>query len=44
LIASLAAFASHSLVENPLFSVHILSLLMIVAALANKHNYAKQHA
>lgn len=44
LIASLAAFASHSLVENPLFSVHIFSLLMMVTALANKNNHTKQYA
>ena len=44
LIASMAAFASHSLVENPLFSIHIFSLLMIITALANKNNHTKQYA
>lgn len=32
--ASLASFVIHSLVENPLFSIHILSLLLIIMALS----------
>ena len=32
-IASLAIFSVHSLVENPLYSVHVLPLLLILAAL-----------
>ncbi|HOX10448.1 MAG TPA: O-antigen ligase family protein [Candidatus Moranbacteria bacterium] len=32
-VASLAIFSFHSLVENPLYSVHVLPLLLILAAL-----------
>lgn len=32
--ASIAIFATHSLVETPLFSVHVLPLLMVIAALS----------
>ncbi|EKE15631.1 MAG: O-antigen polymerase family protein [uncultured bacterium] len=35
-LASLCVFSIHSLVETPLFSVHILSLFLIIISLANE--------
>ena len=37
-IASLVVFATHSLVENPLYSVHILPLLLILLAISSNIN------
>jgi len=36
-VASLTVFAIHSLVETPLYSVHVLTLLLIIASLATLH-------
>lgn len=39
-VASITLFGVHSLVENPLFSVHVLALLMLILALAGPKTYA----
>ncbi|KKQ53309.1 MAG: hypothetical protein US70_C0004G0026 [Parcubacteria group bacterium GW2011_GWD2_38_11] len=41
-VASITIFAVHSLVENPLYSVHILPLFLIILALSvSNHSYEK---
>lgn len=40
---SIAAFSAHALVENPLFSVHILPLFLIILAIANYKIKEKSH-
>ena len=41
-VASITIFAVHSLVENPLYSVHILPLFFIIIAIsANQQSYEK---
>lgn len=38
---SMIIYLTHSLVENPLFSVHIFTLLLIIAAISTIKTYAK---
>lgn len=43
-VASLAIFSIHSLVENPLYSVHVLPLLLILTALGSAlYSYEKNN-
>jgi O-antigen ligase len=42
--ASVAAFSTHALVENPLFSVHVLPLFLMIIAIANYETKEKNHA
>jgi len=35
--ASLIIFSAHALVENPLFSVHVFTLLLIITSFATIH-------
>lgn len=37
-VASIAIFSVHSLVENPLYSVHVLPLILIIIALSTTLN------
>lgn len=38
-IMSILAFSVHALVENPLFSVHVFSLIMLILALGSQKKY-----
>lgn len=38
-LLSLVVFASHGLVENPLFSIHVLVLFMLILALSSQPSY-----
>jgi O-antigen ligase len=41
---SIIIFSSHSLVESPLFSIHILTLFLIISALGVKNIYMQKNA
>ncbi|KKT93290.1 MAG: hypothetical protein UW95_C0024G0003 [Parcubacteria group bacterium GW2011_GWC1_45_14] len=43
LLASLSFFATYSLVETPLYSVHVLSLLLILLSFSNSHEFSKNY-
>lgn len=43
-IASILVFSIHSLVETPLYSIHILTLILIILALGNFSKPDKNHA
>ncbi len=40
-VASIVIFATHSLVENPLYSVHILPLILIILAMSSTRTLAQ---